>query len=105
MRGDFRPLAFANGYTPAADAVLEKMSHWSGASLKVFTGIQRDLMVRKRKTEVDFQPGAVAQRAAGLGIPVPYHRAIIRMIHELEDGIRHMRWSNLDELALAGQQS
>ncbi len=102
--GAFRPSAFANGYTPAADAVLEKMSHRSGTSLKVLTGIQRDLMVRKRKTEVDFQPGAVAERATGLGIPVPYHRAIIRMIHELEDGTRRMRWPNLDELAIAGQQ-
>ncbi len=61
-------------------------------------------MVRKRKTEVDFQPGAITERATGLGIPVPYHRAIIRMIHELEDGTRRMRWSNLDELAIAGQQ-
>jgi len=101
--GDFRPAAFVNGSTPEANGVLEKMAHWQGTSLKIFTGIQRDLMVRKRKTEVDWQPGAVVERAAQLGIPVPYHRAIVRMIHEIEDGRRSMGWANLDELAVAGQ--
>lgn len=102
--GEFRPTAFVNGYTPEADAVLEKMSQWQGTSLKLFTGIQRDLMVRKRKTEVDWQPGEVVDRARRLSIPVPYHRAIIRMIHEIEDGKRPMGWANLEELALSGQR-
>jgi 2-dehydropantoate 2-reductase len=97
--GDFRPAPFAGGYTAEADAMFEKMSRWDGTSLKVFTGIQRDIMVRKRKTEVDHQPGAVAERAAGLGIPVPYLHAVIRMIREIEDGRRAMGWANLDALA------
>ncbi|MDR7419620.1 MAG: 2-dehydropantoate 2-reductase [Armatimonadota bacterium] len=97
--GDFRPAAFADGYTPAAEAVFDKMAQWDGKSLKVFTGIQRDIMVRKRKTEVDHQPGAVAERAARLGIPVPHLHAVIRMIKEIEDGRRPMGWANLDALA------
>ncbi len=96
--GGFRPGAFADGYTPEADAIFEKMSQWDGKSLKVFTGIQRDIMVRKRKTEVDEQPAVVVQRADRLGIPVPYHRAVVRMIHEIEDGRRPLGWANLDEL-------
>ena len=103
--GWFRPAVFADGYTAGADAIFEKMSQWDGRSLKVFTGIQRDIMVRKRKTEVDEHAGAVMRRAEGLGMRVPYHRAVIRMIHEIEDGRRAMGWANLDELATAGQQA
>ncbi len=99
--GDFRPGAFADGYSADVDALFDKMARWDGKSLKVFTGIQRDIMVRKRKTEVDMQPGAVVQRAERLGIPVPYHRAVVRMIHEIEDGRRSLGWANLDELAAA----
>jgi 2-dehydropantoate 2-reductase len=99
--GDFRPAPFGAGYTPDADAVFESMANWQGVSLKVYTGIQRDIMVRKRKTEVDHQPGAVAARAARLGIPVPYHHAVVRMIKEIEDDRRPLAWTNLDELAAA----
>jgi 2-dehydropantoate 2-reductase len=97
--GDFRPIPFAEGYGPEAEAIFEAMATWDGKSLKVFTGIQRDIMVRKRKTEVDHQPGAVAARAATVGVAVPYHHAVIRMIKEIEDGARAMGWANIDELA------
>ncbi len=60
--------------------------------------------VRKRKTEVDHQPGAVVERAARLGIPVSDHHAVVRMIKEIEDGGRPLGWANLDELAMTGQQ-
>ncbi len=100
--GDFRPLPFADGYGSEAGAIFDKMATWDGKSLKIFTGIQRDIMVRKRKTEVDHQPGAVAERAARVGVAVPYHHAIIRMIREIEDGRRAMGWDNIDELAAAG---
>lgn len=96
--GDFRPVAFAEGYTPEADAIFDAIASWRGVSLKVFTGIQRDIMVRRRRTEVDHQPGAVIERAERLHIPVPYHRAVVRMIKEIEDGRRRMAWANLDEL-------
>jgi len=100
--GAFRPAVFADGYTPAAEATLEAIANWQGVSLKTFTGIQRDIMVRKRKTEVDHQPGAVVECADRLGIPVPYHRAVVRMIREIEDGRRPLGWANLDELSRAG---
>lgn len=99
--GGFRPGAFADGYTPEAEAIFEQLSRWDGKSLKVFTGIQRDIMVRRRKTEVDQQPGVVVERAERLGMRVMYHRAIVRMIHEIEDGQRPLAWANLDELAAA----
>jgi 2-dehydropantoate 2-reductase len=99
--GDFRPAPFAAGHTPEADAVFDAMANWRGVSLKIYTGIQRDIMVRKRKTEVDHQPGAIVERAERLGLAAPYHRAVVRMIREIEDNRRPLAWANLDELTQA----
>lgn len=99
--GDFRPAVFAGGYTAEAAAVFDAMAAWKGGSLKIYTGIQRDIMVRRRPTEVDHQPGAVVERAERLGIDVPYHRAVVRMIKEIETGRRALSWANLDEFAAA----
>lgn len=97
--GDFRPAAFAGGHTAEASAVFDALAARQGGSLKIYTGIQRDIMVRRRRTEVDHQPGAVIERADQLGIAVPYHRAVVRMIKEIEAGRRAPSWPNLDELA------
>jgi len=66
--------------------------------LKVHTGIQRDIIVRKRRTEVDTQPGVVVQKGALVGVPTPLNKRIVEMIHEIEDGKRPMGRENLDEL-------
>jgi 2-dehydropantoate 2-reductase len=65
---------------------------------KTRSGIWRDLAVRRRKTEVDQQIGLVAQIGAAHGLPMPLTHRLVAMIHELEDGRRHMSWANLDEL-------
>ena len=65
---------------------------------KVKSGIWRDLVVRKRTTEVDSQLGVVAAKAHRLGIPTPLLDRVIAMIYDLESGRREMGWSNLDEL-------
>ena len=62
------------------------------------SGIWRDLAVRRRKTEVDQQVGLVAEIGATHGLPMPLTRALVSMIHELEDGRRAMSWANLDAL-------
>ena len=62
------------------------------------SGIWRDLAVRHRKTEVDQQIGLVAEIGATHGLPMPLTRALVSMIHELEDGRRAMSWDNLDWL-------
>lgn len=38
-----------------------------------------------QKTEVETISGYVIERAEALGIPVPYHRAVVLLIHALED--------------------
>jgi 2-dehydropantoate 2-reductase len=72
-------------------------------TIQHFTGIQRDLMVRKRKTEVDQIPVVVAAKAAQAGVPVPFHDEVIRQIKELEDGKRQLGWHNIEELAEVGR--
>jgi 2-dehydropantoate 2-reductase len=97
--GTFRPGPFADGYGAEADAVFETLAVPEVGTIQHFSGIQRDLMVRKRKTEVDQIPVAVAARAAQAGIPVPFHDEVIRQIKELEAGQRQLGWHNIEELA------
>ena len=65
---------------------------------KTKTGIWRDLVVRRRKTEVEAHLGATLERAARRGVEAPLTRRLLAMIGELESGRRRMAWSNLDEL-------
>jgi 2-dehydropantoate 2-reductase len=65
---------------------------------KTHSGIWRDLAVRRRPTEVDFQIGLAAEIGGGHGLPMPLTNALVGMIHELESGRRDRSLSNLDEL-------
>ena len=65
---------------------------------KTKTGIWRDLAVRKRKTEVDGQLGMLVRKGETVGVAMPLTRRLIEVIRDLEDGRRHMDWSNLDPL-------
>jgi 2-dehydropantoate 2-reductase len=66
---------------------------------KTKTGIWRDIVVRKRKTEVEAHFGATLARAERHGLPAPLTRRLLAMIGEIETGRRPMTWDNLDELA------
>ena len=66
---------------------------------KPYTGIQRDIIVRKRKTEVDRQPGAVVEKGRVTGVPTPLNKRVVEMIHEIEDGKRKLGVENIMELA------
>jgi 2-dehydropantoate 2-reductase len=67
---------------------------------KTRSGIWRDLAVRKRRTEVDEQIGAVLRIGRGHGLPMPLTGRLVTMIHELEDGVRQRTAANVDELEL-----
>jgi len=101
--GTFLPGPFADGYGAAADDVFETLAVPEVGTIQHFSGIQRDIMVRKRKTEVDQIPVAVAAKAAQAGVPVPFHAEVIRQIKELEDGKRQLGWHNIEELAEVGR--
>jgi 2-dehydropantoate 2-reductase len=65
---------------------------------KTRSGIWRDLAVRKRRTEVDEQIGAVLRIGRARGLPMPLTGRVVEMIHELEDGTRQRAVANVDEL-------
>ena len=66
--------------------------------LKKRTGVWRDLVVRKRKTEVDYHVGDLVRRGQARGLPMPLNARLWEMIHEIEDGKRAMLPENLREL-------
>ncbi|HEY6855937.1 MAG TPA: 2-dehydropantoate 2-reductase [Mycobacterium sp.] len=67
---------------------------------KARSGIWRDLAVRKRRTEVDEQIGAVLRIGRAGGLPMPLTDRLVTMIHELEDGVRQRTIASVDELEL-----
>ncbi len=51
------------------------------------------------ETEVDYTLAYVVREGERVGIPVPLCRAVLRMIHDIEQGKRHLQLQNYDELA------
>ncbi len=95
----FDPVAFMPGASDAAARQsLADLADFNSKTAKTHTGIYRDLAVRKRKTEVDPQVGAVAQIAAGHGIPTPLLSRLVELIHDIEDGRREMSEQTFHEL-------
>jgi 2-dehydropantoate 2-reductase len=94
----FDPAAFMAGADGAAiERSFDDMVAFNRKSAKTHSGIWRDLAVRKRKTEASFFDLTLAKGAA-LGLPLPLTRAMLAMIHDLEDGRRAMSWHNLEAL-------
>lgn len=98
----FHPDAFDDQAEPAATrrSIDEMVAH-NRRSAKSHSGIWRDLAVRKRKTEVDAQMAVIAEIAATHGLATPLIDALVRLVHEIEDGKRAIDRSNLDLLAEA----
>ncbi|GAA6177211.1 ketopantoate reductase family protein [Sulfitobacter pacificus] len=95
----FDPAAFMpNAPEAAGKQSLADLAAFNAKTAKTHTGIYRDLAVRKRKTEVDPQVGAVAQIAAGHGIDTPLLRRLVELIHDIEDGKRKMSVETFHEL-------
>lgn len=95
----FEPAAFLPGASEAAATQsLADLAEFNSKTAKTHTGIYRDLAVRKRKTEVDPQVGAVADIAAEHGIPTPLLSRLVALIHEIEEGRREMSAETFHEL-------
>lgn len=67
------------------------------------SGIWRDIMVRRRRTEVDMQLVPVIRHGAALGLPMPLTRTVVEYIHHLEAGRVPPSWSHLEALEQARQ--
>jgi 2-dehydropantoate 2-reductase len=80
-----------DGFDPDdLDGSLDRLAEFNRKSAKQYSGIYRDLVVRKRKTEIDEMlrdiNGPIFSKVAG-------------MIHDIEEGRRVNERANLDELA------
>jgi 2-dehydropantoate 2-reductase len=82
-----------------AEAYLVALADSWRSSIKQHMGIWRDLKVKRRKTEVDMQVAQIVATGREQGIPTPVNSVVLEVIHEVEDGMRGMDWSNLEEIA------
>lgn len=84
-------------------ASLQDYGDRTRTSAKNHTGIWHDLVVRRRKTEVEPILGEMVRQGQSLGVDVRLNETLVRMIHEIEDGDRQMGWHNFDELEAAAR--
>lgn len=85
---------------------LQEYGDRSRVSAKNHTGVWHDLIVRRRKTEVEPIIGEMVRQGQALEVDVRLNQTLVRMIHEIEDDKRQMGWHNFDELErLARDQS
>ena len=100
---DYR--AAARGDLAARQRAMEIIARHYRQHTKTKTGIWRDLVVRRRKTEVGALLGATVAKARMLGLDMPLTERLIAMIEDLERGRRVMSWDNIDELVAASRRS
>ena len=62
------------------------------------SGIWRDLMVRRRRTEVAAHLGPIVRHAEALGLPLPLTRRVAQRISDMEAGRAEPAWEHLDDL-------
>jgi len=85
------PVESFDGFVPTdLEGSLDRLAVFNRRSAKSHSGIYRDLVVRKRRTEID----QVLQDVSG-----PIFSKIGEMIHDIEEGRRVCEARNLDELA------
>ncbi len=98
----FEPNLFDRANLNRVEETNEMFRQWadeSRTSIKRHMGIHRDIKVRKRRTEVDFQVGAVVERGLELGVPTPMLTSLVDLIHEVENGERPQDWSTIRTLS------
>ncbi len=95
----FDPSAFAPGADAARSrASIAALAAFNRHTAKTHSGIWRDLAVRKRKTEVDPQIGIIARLGAEAGVDTPAIRALVDLIHDVEEGRRPQSAATMQRL-------
>ena len=80
-----------DGFDPDdLEGSLDRLAEFNRKSAKQYSGIYRDLVVRKRKTEID----EMLRDVNG-----PIFNKVAEIIHDIEEGRRVNERANLDELA------
>ena len=98
----FDPQAFVpNTPETVSQRSMDEMVAFNRKSAKTHSGIWRDLAVRKRRTEVDPQLGAIVQAGQRVGVATPITEKLIELIHEVEAEKRMQGWDALGALRQA----
>lgn len=82
----FDPAAFLTGKDADADACIEAIVASRKGSTKLYSGVWRDIMVRRRPTEVPYQLGPVVEIGRRHGLPVTTIAALIERVQAVEAG-------------------
>jgi len=86
----------------AAFHVLDELARGQAeGNTKIRTGYWRDIVVRKRRTEIEHITGEIVRCGERRGVPTPLNRMQWAMFEEIESGRRPMQWANLEELDAA----
>lgn len=97
--GEFDPAAFLPGGAERRQrAIISWLADYTSWTAKTHSGIWRDLAVRERKTEIDPQIGIIATLGCEAGIITPAIDALVRLIHDIEDGHRPLAYQTLEVL-------
>ena len=101
------PMGF-NGYDPAAfgsngtaatiDASFDAMVAFNRRSAKTHSGIWRDIVIHRRKTECDAQFAPILELARRSGIAIPRVERLVSLMREVESGARPLTLDNLAQL-------
>jgi len=95
----FEPSAFLPGTAEsAARASIAALAEFNRHTAKTHTGVWRDLAVRKRRTEIDAQIAVIADLGSEVGVATPAIRALVALIHDIEDGRRAQSAATFDVL-------
>jgi len=95
----FDPAAFmAEAPQSASRASIAALAEFNRHSAKTHSGIWRDLAVRKRRTEVDPQIGAIAELGKEVRVDTPAIRTLVGLIHDIEDGRRPQSFATFQVL-------
>lgn len=84
----FNPAAFTAGTDAGIDASLAALIAYNRKATKTHSGVWRDIVVRKRGTDVAAQLGPVQSTARKLGVPTPRIDALISGVQDVEAGRR-----------------
>ncbi len=96
----FDPAAYKPAAPPgSAERSLDALVAHNRKSAKTHSGIWRDLVVRKRPTEVDAQLRIIVTLGAAAGVSAPLTAKIVELIHQIERGERPQSLETLDALA------
>jgi 2-dehydropantoate 2-reductase len=89
-----------NGLLPGSSeaTMFREVERFAEHAMNVYSGVWRDIAVRKRRTEGDTLIGPVVEEGERLGVAMPLNKAMKQLLSDVEDGQRPQSWENLDEL-------